>query len=36
MSMYDKTASTIGAVYYVALAVLILAYNGINMVLRRP
>lgn len=35
MSMFDKTASTIGAVYYVALAVLILAYNGIHMVLPR-
>jgi len=35
MSMFDKTASTIGAVYYVALAVLILAYNGITLVLPR-
>lgn len=35
MSMFDKTASTIGAVYYVALAVLILAYNGISLVLPR-
>ena len=33
MSFYDKTASTIGSVYYVALAVLILAYNGINLFL---
>ncbi len=33
MSFYDKTASTIGSIYYVALAVLILAYNGINLFL---
>lgn len=35
MSRFDKTASSIGAVYYVALLVLVLAYNGINMLLPR-
>lgn len=33
MSRFDKTTSTIGSIYYVALAVLILAYNGANLIL---
>lgn len=35
MSRFDKTASTIGAIYYVALAILIFSYNGISMFLDR-
>lgn len=31
MSRFDKSTSTIGSIYYVALAVLILSYNGINL-----
>lgn len=31
MSRFDKNTSTIGSIYYVALAVLILSYNGINL-----
>jgi hypothetical protein len=31
MSRFDKNTSTIGSIYYVALAVLIMSYNGINL-----
>ena len=31
MSRFDKNTSTIGSIYYVALVVLILSYNGINL-----
>ncbi|HPV15201.1 MAG TPA: hypothetical protein PL126_06090 [Candidatus Cloacimonadota bacterium] len=33
MSRFDKNTSTIGSIYYVALAVLIMSYNGINFLL---
>lgn len=35
MSTVDKTASSIGAVYYVALAVLILSYSSIGLILKK-
>ncbi|NLK49120.1 MAG: hypothetical protein GX294_00555 [Candidatus Cloacimonetes bacterium] len=35
ISLYDKTSSTIGSIYYVALAVLVLGYNGINLLIAK-
>ncbi|MDP2172770.1 MAG: hypothetical protein Q8M98_05040 [Candidatus Cloacimonadaceae bacterium] len=35
MSMIDKTASSIGAAYYVALAVLILSYNSMGLLIKQ-
>jgi len=35
MSRIDKTTTSIGSVYYVALAVLVLAYNGYGYLLNK-
>lgn len=35
MSLIDKTASSIGAAYYVALAVLVLSYNCMGLLIRK-